>query len=379
MTKNGIITAPVSMGEVNALLGTSHTSLSALCRSREINGWSRIKPLNDPRPVLRVAEGGAWKGTDGCCGLSVPVVTHLSALMPVPPLAWAYIRPYTAYRLADFAGYDHTARPFVTGCRLPAYITVQDNRVFAASLVQGLVSSGEGDVGSIQRADITVGGKTLAEMYFGVAAFSAAEGGGYTFRWAQTSNLAGELTANALHVPTTIGLAIGDEVYLVPFLSAAAVDLTTADVVGTYIVPPQCAPALVTIGTAMQASHIASMAVSATAKALYALDGSFSSYSGFTISAEAVGKGSAHTYPRCSVTIWRGKPEASGSELVGTAWQGSITLGDGTDWTLSTTLPGVVTASATYYVSFYIAYGSFRSTVLVITPAPPPNQQIINI
>ena len=42
---NGIITPPVSFGDVNAVLGTSHTTISALCQDANINPMAKYKSV----------------------------------------------------------------------------------------------------------------------------------------------------------------------------------------------------------------------------------------------------------------------------------------------------------------------------------------------
>lgn len=42
---NGVITAPVSFGDVNATIGTAHTDLASLCKDNNINQWAKYKPV----------------------------------------------------------------------------------------------------------------------------------------------------------------------------------------------------------------------------------------------------------------------------------------------------------------------------------------------
>lgn len=43
---NGIISAPVTIDDVKAAIGVSSNDLATLCKSKNINGWSKYKPLN---------------------------------------------------------------------------------------------------------------------------------------------------------------------------------------------------------------------------------------------------------------------------------------------------------------------------------------------
>ena len=47
-TNTGIISAPVSFADVNAVLGTRHTDLGNLCKDSHINKWARYKPFSAP-------------------------------------------------------------------------------------------------------------------------------------------------------------------------------------------------------------------------------------------------------------------------------------------------------------------------------------------
>lgn len=49
---NGIISAPVSIDDVKAALGESSNDLATLCKSKNINMWSKYKPVSYPTNVL---------------------------------------------------------------------------------------------------------------------------------------------------------------------------------------------------------------------------------------------------------------------------------------------------------------------------------------
>lgn len=43
---NGIITAPISIADVKQALGVGSNDLATLCKSPQINMWSRNKPMS---------------------------------------------------------------------------------------------------------------------------------------------------------------------------------------------------------------------------------------------------------------------------------------------------------------------------------------------
>ncbi len=122
---NGIITAPVSFGDVNATLGTSHTTQSALCTDNNINRWAKYKPvalsvintisqLNADLTWKSTADW--WKGANGNCGLtflSYNTVAAARTAIVDGANVWNYIKPtggsISPYRLTDFNQYYHTA------------------------------------------------------------------------------------------------------------------------------------------------------------------------------------------------------------------------------------------------------------------------------
>ena len=125
----GIISAPVSFADVNAVLGTSHTDLGALCKDANINKWAKYKPEGGLTHVGLTTL--AMRRTNNM-GLQPVTISKLkSSTFPYGDSSydvnavraevqeWSY-KPRTVYRLADFAncdagtgaqGYNHNASP----------------------------------------------------------------------------------------------------------------------------------------------------------------------------------------------------------------------------------------------------------------------------
>lgn len=135
----GIITAPVSIYDVQRCLGLSSTDLGTLCKSTLINRWSKMKPCRyDSLDVMVPADLGGVIGTDnnrimanqtrhnpqyGTFGITWPDLLAIDSLRArdinrdfvwEPPIGKSGNYNY-AYRLKDFNGYHHGAiKPFLS-------------------------------------------------------------------------------------------------------------------------------------------------------------------------------------------------------------------------------------------------------------------------
>ena len=124
---NGIITAPVSIYDVQRALGSSSPDLGTLCRHQNVNKWAKYKPVPnniiDTTPQLESdmtwkSTATWWKANDGKCGLSYITqssVANTKAAIDAKHVVWARVAPTgnyaEPYRLIDFNRYSHTAFP----------------------------------------------------------------------------------------------------------------------------------------------------------------------------------------------------------------------------------------------------------------------------
>lgn len=122
-TATGIISAPVSFADVNAVLGTSHTDLATLCMENLINMWSSRKPIyntkwgilntDDWNGVNRTLAGFKTGGGIKKAALSWDeYITGMNTSTgSVVSKIWEYDKPVAdgscKFRLADFSGYYH--------------------------------------------------------------------------------------------------------------------------------------------------------------------------------------------------------------------------------------------------------------------------------
>ena len=101
---NGIITAPVSFGDVNGTLGTSHTDLHSLCQDGNINRFSKNKSVRYNSPAVLAAADFLAAGY----GLSAPAAFYANTQNP--DATWQYLKPRANTdwaRLSDFNNYAH--------------------------------------------------------------------------------------------------------------------------------------------------------------------------------------------------------------------------------------------------------------------------------
>lgn len=115
-TNTGIISAPVSFADVNAVLGTSHTDLAALCMDSHINMWAARKPIYNTK--VGILTNDDWKGngrtlsgykTGGGIKKWANVYAQFISNGSVASQIWEHDKPASgsAYRLHDFNGYYH--------------------------------------------------------------------------------------------------------------------------------------------------------------------------------------------------------------------------------------------------------------------------------
>lgn len=140
---NGLITAPVSLADVNKALGTNHTVVNAACVDEHINMWAKYKPVVYGK-LFTIDEwdvaNNTWKTTANWykstaesnynCGISMHLSDTNDKYLRVIAKDYAdgltYVKPTgdegSPYRLQDFAGYKHDAKPFIASGKAKGYI-----------------------------------------------------------------------------------------------------------------------------------------------------------------------------------------------------------------------------------------------------------------
>lgn len=99
------------------ILGYPLTDQGGLCggipgAAKKINMYSKFKPVRIPG-VVPYSDPLWWQGADGNCGIHIP--SFSTSTIDKATGAWTYFPPRgnasEPYRLEDFMGYDHNARP----------------------------------------------------------------------------------------------------------------------------------------------------------------------------------------------------------------------------------------------------------------------------
>lgn len=154
---NGKITAPVSMYDVQQVLGENSTDLTTLCLSNQINKWAKNKPIKHSSPALLQSpiteEVTGHTELDDvnrlCCGMSIPMILESRAKALCGTMcnfATEYfgtpthfnknydmfdkVSDLTYKRLTDFKGYYHRAEcPFILNPSGIIYYDVPEGKV----------------------------------------------------------------------------------------------------------------------------------------------------------------------------------------------------------------------------------------------------------
>lgn len=169
------ISRPVAVSDVQAVLGTAETRISALCRHPAINRFARCKPYNFGG-ILRdgITESTRRAGNFGMVPalLGIGYIEQTCLTPPwgqwTPPEGTYPSRPC---RLGDFDGYNHLAEKYITGFELrssagPQYtLPIYRNPQYPqaeAGLTARIFTDNTAD---LRLSDFAVNGVSLGDMY----------------------------------------------------------------------------------------------------------------------------------------------------------------------------------------------------------------------
>ena len=114
------ISVPVTVSDVQSVLQTSESTVSALCKNVNINKWSKNKPIKHSSYGPLTDE--QRKGEDRTEGYlyGVKCLAFPDKLADLHQYTYEYKRPFgglgvSPYRMRDFDGYDHNAAPTIEG------------------------------------------------------------------------------------------------------------------------------------------------------------------------------------------------------------------------------------------------------------------------
>lgn len=111
---NGVITAPVSVADVQKVLGVSDKHIGDLCKSAKINKWAKYKPIS--YKALKPITEAQRKTVNFGMSLPAPVEfrQNLNTIKNVCATGWVYDKPTgginSPCRIDDFNNYYHGAK-----------------------------------------------------------------------------------------------------------------------------------------------------------------------------------------------------------------------------------------------------------------------------
>lgn len=179
---DGKVTTPINVADLSQLLNRSQddinkveysnllTSVGGLCTHPNINKWAKYKPIK--HHVIGNITEEQRKDRKGNGELYGVIVTGGNELAKLHDVAFAYVRPEggekSPYRLGDFLGYDHKAKPSVSGemqwgSKGSGYISIDSGYSICVHIDVNKVSDG-----SIRLEDFLPSGVTennIADFY----------------------------------------------------------------------------------------------------------------------------------------------------------------------------------------------------------------------
>lgn len=180
---SGIVTAPVSIRDVQNALGSSYTDLGTLITSAYINKWAKFKPFRHSNlalvpvldangfPTKQTAVGSHYRClAEANCGLYLATSFRNLGLQDVIVKAvaqmtagndddvWEYQRPAGGssqpFRLVDFCGYNNQALPFMWQSNVKSKKVEYTRGVELSFFTEIFDSSDESAEGMIEASDL---------------------------------------------------------------------------------------------------------------------------------------------------------------------------------------------------------------------------------
>lgn len=249
---DGIITAPVSLEDVCAVLGVTNQSVAHVCGNThgKTNMWSRYKPVHIYGTLFVDRDVQWWKGSSGTAGLTFPSVKNYSEIPEKyesgKTNGWFYSPPTggatSPYRLGDFEKYKHDAISPISTFVCPKKIVAGEN--FSCSCM-GTADTGteKNTPGSVGFSDISCDSVPLSEWYFGIVVTDASG----TVKGRVAGPGKGATAACTFDAAT---LTQGETYNVYPFLAKNAMAQASTDVTNSSIPLPLISPGSVEVSTA---------------------------------------------------------------------------------------------------------------------------------
>lgn len=217
----------ISIREVARCIGVGSEDLGTLMSHRNNNMWSRKKGVVINAKVVDYDLPEWWKGSEGNCGIAAP--TRVATLLQVYAQydgklnGWRHVLPHTNYRILDYNGYYHYAKPPITGMDAQEQYYKLEDAPIQASIAYNENDIDETGSGSLQMSDIKIDNIPLDQWYVGVAILSE-DGTNVVGRVATQS---GE-NIETISFPST-GLVESYSYILMPFYSKTPIGINEGD------------------------------------------------------------------------------------------------------------------------------------------------------
>lgn len=143
---NNIISAPVSIDDIKSVLGESSNDVATLCRSNNINMWSKKKPVRLANPFPDI--NGTWyRADDDDLGIQINKGANTNLGTLYAGASFVYKKPgggsTQPYRMSDFIDYNHNAKPFLYCESLGSVVTVD---AFTGETSTNMLDIKKGDI-----------------------------------------------------------------------------------------------------------------------------------------------------------------------------------------------------------------------------------------
>lgn len=245
---SGVISAPVSIDDVRAVLGETSTDLAALCKSSKINVWSKYKPIKCASMFSSM--DGYGDIANAPYGVTLPDVSSSpsAAAKLYATTGNGYVTTgflptggtTSPYRLGDFNKYNHYATAPCSDFMGTQNAYTSDRTYSYSAIVNDYSSSGD----SISLADIG----DFSNMYFGVAIIKGSYTNAtsiYSMKTA-TATMGSGAGIDVTIEFTSLALSAGTY-YAVPIISSEPYEENSSEVLGSYYPCPNLTPIPITV------------------------------------------------------------------------------------------------------------------------------------
>lgn len=250
---SAIISAPVSIYDVQQCFGSGRNDVGGLIANVNINKWAKYKPVRSATIDTVTGQWSAalnkwlssaiwWKTADGKCGLnidtfnsagSISISTNFLYKLKNGLLPWNYLRPQggasSPYRLQDFARYYHDAVPAVGTCGVQDGQVVWVHRTGQATTLQIDYDAPSDDEVNLTLQDFTINSTPMSQFYLGMLLWR--ENGNYML--VTTSQPMG--TGISVSIEVEIGYSDTGNWSMVPFICSQRIQQGGTIPAATYL------------------------------------------------------------------------------------------------------------------------------------------------